>query len=103
MSQENIIVKSKLALGFTILIVFQMLPLPTSADVLATLCNLLCLDEVPQQAIWDELCHIEKDFVAFGRYVPCGSTLRGTNRAAPAAGIAPPVKQLGSAVLTCGL
>lgn len=97
-SQENIIIESKLARGLTILVVFERFQLPTSANELAALCSLLCLDEEPLQAILAELCHIKKVFVAVDRYVPCGSTLRGTNGAAPAAGIAPVVKQLDSAV-----
>ncbi|KAK4812085.1 hypothetical protein QYF61_026917 [Mycteria americana] len=63
-SQENIVIKSKLALGLTILTVVEKLELPAFKSDLADLCRLLCLDKVSQQAIWDEIRDIKKAFAA---------------------------------------
>ncbi|KAK2528363.1 Rnf213 [Columba guinea] len=63
-SQENTIMKSKLALGLTILTVFHELDLPPHKNDLAGLCGLLCLDKVSQQTIWDEIHRIKEDFAA---------------------------------------
>ncbi|XP_075025423.1 E3 ubiquitin-protein ligase RNF213 isoform X2 [Calonectris borealis] len=61
-SQEGIVIKSKLALGLTILTAVEWLKLPAFKSNLADLCSLLCLDKVSQQAIQDEIHHIEKAF-----------------------------------------
>ncbi|XP_042658256.1 E3 ubiquitin-protein ligase RNF213 isoform X2 [Tyto alba] len=63
-SQEDTVIKSKLALGLTILTVTEGLGLPASTSDLAGLCSLLCLDEVSRQAILDEICQIKKAFEA---------------------------------------
>lgn len=68
-SQENTIMKSKLALGLTILTVFHELNLPPHKNDLAGLCGLLCLDKVSQQTIWDEIHRIKEDFAALAWYV----------------------------------
>ncbi|KAM6119107.1 E3 ubiquitin-protein ligase RNF213 [Phoenicopterus ruber ruber] len=62
--QEDMVIKSKLALGLTILTVVERLELPASQSDLTDLCSLLCLDKVSQQAIQDEICHIKKAFAA---------------------------------------
>ncbi|XP_050764641.1 E3 ubiquitin-protein ligase RNF213 [Gymnogyps californianus] len=61
-SQEDIVIKSKLALGLTILTVVEKLTLPALQSDLAGLCSLLCLDKVSQQTILDEMHHIAKAF-----------------------------------------
>ncbi|KFV07669.1 E3 ubiquitin-protein ligase RNF213, partial [Pterocles gutturalis] len=63
-SQEDVVIKSKLALGLTILTVVGMLELPVLKSNLADMCSLLCLDKVSQQAIRDEIYHIKKAFAA---------------------------------------
>ncbi|KFQ63818.1 E3 ubiquitin-protein ligase RNF213, partial [Pelecanus crispus] len=63
-SQEDIVIKSKLALGLTILAVVDMLGLPAFKSDLVDLCSLLCLDKVSQQAVLDEFHHINKAFLA---------------------------------------
>ncbi|KFQ98650.1 E3 ubiquitin-protein ligase RNF213, partial [Nipponia nippon] len=63
-SQEDVVIKSKLALGFTILTVVETLHLPALKSHLADLCSLLCLDKVSQQAIQDEIRHIKEAFAA---------------------------------------
>lgn len=68
-SQEDIVIKSKLALGLTILTVVEELKLPACKSNLADLCSLLCLDKVSQQAILDEIHYIKKAFAAVTRYV----------------------------------
>ena len=68
-SQEDIVIKSKLALGLTILTVVEMLMLPALKSDLAGLCSLLCLDKVSQQTILDEMHHITKAFSTVIRYV----------------------------------
>ncbi|XP_065503793.1 E3 ubiquitin-protein ligase RNF213 [Caloenas nicobarica] len=64
-SQESTIIKSKLALGLTILTVFHEINLPACKNDLADLCGLLCLDKVSQQTILDEIRHIKEAFAAF--------------------------------------
>ncbi|KAM6050451.1 E3 ubiquitin-protein ligase RNF213 isoform 2-T2 [Chlamydotis macqueenii] len=64
-SQKDVVVKSKLALGLTVLTVVEMLQLPALKSDLADLCSLLCLDEVSPEAILDEINHIKKAFAAF--------------------------------------
>ncbi|KAM9281709.1 E3 ubiquitin-protein ligase RNF213 isoform 3-T4 [Morus bassanus] len=66
-SQEDIMIKSKLALGLTILTAVETLGLPAFKSNLADLCSLLCLDKVSQQAILDEIHHIKKAFAAVTR------------------------------------
>ncbi|XP_061232976.1 E3 ubiquitin-protein ligase RNF213 isoform X3 [Neopsephotus bourkii] len=61
-SQVDIVIKSKVALGLTILIVVKMFGLPAFKSDLANLCSLLCLDNAPQQAIQDEIHSIGKVF-----------------------------------------
>ncbi|XP_064532292.1 E3 ubiquitin-protein ligase RNF213 isoform X2 [Pseudopipra pipra] len=56
------VINSKLALGLTILMVVEDFLLPASKDDLASLCSLLCLDKVSQQAVQDEIDHIKKAF-----------------------------------------
>ncbi|XP_071620775.1 E3 ubiquitin-protein ligase RNF213 isoform X1 [Heliangelus exortis] len=63
-SQEDVVIKSKLALGFTILTVIHHYCLQPSKKDLDALCSLLCLDEVPQQVVLDEICHLRKAFEA---------------------------------------
>ncbi|XP_040438107.1 E3 ubiquitin-protein ligase RNF213 isoform X1 [Falco naumanni] len=62
-SWEDLVIKSKLALGLTILVVVDYFMLPASKSDLVDLCSLLCLDnKVSQQAILDEINDIEKAF-----------------------------------------
>uniref|UniRef100_A0A8C4TU02 RING-type E3 ubiquitin transferase n=1 Tax=Falco tinnunculus TaxID=100819 RepID=A0A8C4TU02_FALTI len=62
-SWEDLVIKSKLALGLTILVVVDFFMLPASKSDLVDLCSLLCLDnKVSQQAILDEINDIEKAF-----------------------------------------
>ncbi|XP_054702200.1 E3 ubiquitin-protein ligase RNF213 isoform X2 [Grus americana] len=64
-SQEDVVVKSKLALGLTILTVVEDLKLPAfEKRDLADLCSLLCLDKMSQQAMLDEMNQIKKAFAA---------------------------------------
>uniref|UniRef100_A0A8B9ME63 RING-type E3 ubiquitin transferase n=1 Tax=Accipiter nisus TaxID=211598 RepID=A0A8B9ME63_9AVES len=53
--QEHLVIKNKVALGLTILIVVDMLKLPVLKSHLADLCSLLCLDKVSKQAILDDM------------------------------------------------
>ncbi|XP_030361798.1 E3 ubiquitin-protein ligase RNF213 isoform X3 [Strigops habroptila] len=61
-SREDVVIKNKVALGLTILTVVEILGLPVFKNDLANLCSLLCLDNVPQQAIQDEIHNIRKAF-----------------------------------------
>ncbi|XP_068269102.1 E3 ubiquitin-protein ligase RNF213 [Nyctibius grandis] len=61
-SQEDIVVKSKIALGLTIVRVVENLKLPVFTRDLPHLCSLLCLDKVSQQAMLDEIHDIKKAF-----------------------------------------
>ncbi|XP_051491080.1 E3 ubiquitin-protein ligase RNF213 isoform X2 [Apus apus] len=61
-SQEDLVIKSKLALGLTILTVMNFWNLDPSKSDLAQLCSLLCLDKVPQQALLDDFHQIKKAF-----------------------------------------
>lgn len=88
-SQEDMVLKSKLALGLTILTAVESLQLPVSKTGLADLCSLLCLDKVSQQTILDEHHQITKTFTAVTRYVCYWSTYKLTNWAGFAASIAP--------------
>ncbi|KAM6377190.1 E3 ubiquitin-protein ligase RNF213 [Pluvialis apricaria] len=63
-SQEDLVIKSKLALGLTILTVVEKLELPAFGSSLADLCSLLCLDKVSQQTVLDENHQIIKTFAA---------------------------------------
>ncbi|KFQ30086.1 E3 ubiquitin-protein ligase RNF213, partial [Mesitornis unicolor] len=63
-SQKDAVIKSKLALGLVILSVVVKLELPASESNLADLCSLLCLEEVSQQAVLDEIHQIKKAFTA---------------------------------------
>ncbi|XP_049669068.1 E3 ubiquitin-protein ligase RNF213 isoform X5 [Accipiter gentilis] len=62
--QEHLVIKSKVALGLTILIVVDMLKLPALKSHLADLCSLLCLDKVSKQAILDDMHPITTAFDA---------------------------------------
>lgn len=89
-SQEDVVVKSKLALGLTILTVVEDLKLPAfEKRDLADLCSLLCLDKMSQQAMLDEMNQIKKAFAAVTRYVCYWSTYKVTSWAGFAAHIAP--------------
>lgn len=59
---EDRVIKSKLALGLTILMVVEDLSLPAFKDDLANLCSLLCLDQVSQQDVQNEIHHIKQAF-----------------------------------------
>ncbi|KAM6245288.1 E3 ubiquitin-protein ligase RNF213 [Porphyrio hochstetteri] len=63
-SQENTVVKSKIALGLTILTVVEELQLQTFENNLPDLCSLLCLDKMSHQAALDEMNEIKKAFAA---------------------------------------
>ncbi|XP_071430029.1 E3 ubiquitin-protein ligase RNF213 isoform X2 [Pithys albifrons albifrons] len=56
------VIKSKLALGLTILTVVEDFSLPASKQNLVDLCSLLCLDKVSKQAVQDEIDHVKKAF-----------------------------------------
>ncbi|XP_074900257.1 E3 ubiquitin-protein ligase RNF213 isoform X2 [Buteo buteo] len=62
--QEHLVIKSKVALGLTIMIVVDMLKLPALKSHLADLCSLLCLDKVSKQAILDDMHPITTAFEA---------------------------------------
>uniref|UniRef100_A0A8C3ET01 RING-type E3 ubiquitin transferase n=1 Tax=Corvus moneduloides TaxID=1196302 RepID=A0A8C3ET01_CORMO len=49
---EDRVIKSKLALGLTVLVVVEELSLPAPKGDLAELCSLLCLDQVSQQDLF---------------------------------------------------
>uniref|UniRef100_A0A803YCM8 RING-type E3 ubiquitin transferase n=1 Tax=Meleagris gallopavo TaxID=9103 RepID=A0A803YCM8_MELGA len=53
-SQKSVIMKSKLALGLTLLTVVDSFQLPASREDLAGLCGLLCLEKKSQKAVVDE-------------------------------------------------
>ncbi|KAM7035519.1 E3 ubiquitin-protein ligase RNF213 [Acridotheres tristis] len=59
---EDRVVQSKLALGLTILLVVEDRSLPAHKDDLADLCSLLCLDQVSQQDVQNEIHHIKQAF-----------------------------------------
>ncbi|KAM6344814.1 E3 ubiquitin-protein ligase RNF213 isoform 2-T4 [Alca torda] len=63
-SQEDMVLKSKVALGLTILAAVEELELQVSEKDLADLCSLLCLDKVSQQTILDEHHQIIQTFTA---------------------------------------
>lgn len=73
-SQVDVVIKSKVALGLTILTVVEILGLPAFKSDLANLCSLLCLDNAPQQAIQDEIHSIGKAFLGIAGYVCYWST-----------------------------
>uniref|UniRef100_A0A8B9G672 RING-type E3 ubiquitin transferase n=1 Tax=Amazona collaria TaxID=241587 RepID=A0A8B9G672_9PSIT len=73
-SQADVVIKSKVALGLTILTVVDILELPAFKSHLASLCSLLCLDDAAQAAIQDEIRSIGKAFPG-----PAGLKLRLTN------------------------
>ncbi|XP_069729030.1 E3 ubiquitin-protein ligase RNF213 [Phaenicophaeus curvirostris] len=62
-SQEKIVIKSKLALGLSILTAAESLELPATKSYLSDMCSLLCLDKRPQQEILDEIHHMQKAFL----------------------------------------
>ncbi|XP_048179403.1 E3 ubiquitin-protein ligase RNF213 isoform X1 [Corvus hawaiiensis] len=59
---EDRVIKSKLALGLTVLVVVEELSLPAPKGDLAELCSLLCLDQVSQQDVENEIHHIKQAF-----------------------------------------
>ncbi|KAM4761922.1 E3 ubiquitin-protein ligase RNF213 isoform 5-T6 [Cyanocitta cristata] len=59
---EDRVIKSKLALGLTVLVVVEELSLPAPKGDLAELCSLLCLDQVSQQDVENEIQHIKQAF-----------------------------------------
>ncbi|KFO76313.1 E3 ubiquitin-protein ligase RNF213, partial [Cuculus canorus] len=61
-SQEKIVIKSKLALGLSVLTAAESLELSATKSYLSDMCSLLCLDEVPQQEILDEIHDMKKAF-----------------------------------------
>uniref|UniRef100_A0A8C3EPZ3 RING-type E3 ubiquitin transferase n=1 Tax=Corvus moneduloides TaxID=1196302 RepID=A0A8C3EPZ3_CORMO len=60
---EDRVIKSKLALGLTVLVVVEELSLPAPKGDLAELCSLLCLDQVSQQDVENEIHHIKQAFL----------------------------------------
>ncbi|XP_064378919.1 E3 ubiquitin-protein ligase RNF213 isoform X2 [Dromaius novaehollandiae] len=60
--QKDMVIKSKLALGLIILTVVEELNLPTSKDNLASLCSLLCLEKMSQNAVSNEIQHTKNAF-----------------------------------------
>ncbi|XP_061866845.1 E3 ubiquitin-protein ligase RNF213 isoform X2 [Colius striatus] len=73
-SQEDKVIKSKLTLGFTILTVVESFWLQPLQSDLADLCSLLCLDQVSQPAILDEIRHIKEAFAAVPGGLACLKT-----------------------------
>lgn len=77
-SQKSVIMKSKLALGLTLLTVVDSFQLPASREDLAGLCGLLCLEKKSQKAVVDEFRQtievFEGKYVSFVRYVCCWSS-----------------------------
>lgn len=73
-SQKSVIVKSKLALGLTLLTVVDSFQLPASQEDLAGLCGLLCLEKKSHKAVVDEFHQTMEVFVGVVRYVCCWST-----------------------------
>lgn len=67
--QKAFVVKSKVALGLTILRVIFEYGIPASKIFLDGLCSLLCLDEKSEQAIQGDLHQIKKAFEALPGYV----------------------------------
>ncbi|XP_056361664.1 E3 ubiquitin-protein ligase RNF213 [Oenanthe melanoleuca] len=59
---EDRVIQSKLALGLTILAVVEDRSLPALKSDLAELCSLLCLDQVSQQDVQNEIHHIKQAF-----------------------------------------
>ncbi|KAM4890524.1 E3 ubiquitin-protein ligase RNF213 [Sylvia borin] len=59
---EHRVIQSKLALGLTILVVVEELSVPALKGDLAGLCSLLCLDQVPQENVQDEIHHLKQAF-----------------------------------------
>ncbi|XP_068888584.1 E3 ubiquitin-protein ligase RNF213 isoform X3 [Aphelocoma coerulescens] len=59
---EDRVIKSKLALGLTVLVVVEELSLPAPKGDLVGLCSLLCLDQVSQQDVENEIHHIKQAF-----------------------------------------
>ncbi|XP_068511209.1 E3 ubiquitin-protein ligase RNF213 [Anas acuta] len=61
-SQKDIAIKSKLALGLTLLGVVELFNLPTTKEDLAALCCLLCLEKKSEKSIQDEINQIKAAF-----------------------------------------
>ncbi|XP_066836382.1 E3 ubiquitin-protein ligase RNF213 isoform X3 [Anser cygnoides] len=61
--QKGIAIKSKLALGLTLLKVVELFNLPITKEDLAALCSLLCLEKKSEKAIQDEIHEIKVAFV----------------------------------------
>ncbi|KAF4797459.1 E3 ubiquitin-protein ligase RNF213 [Turdus rufiventris] len=59
---EDRVIQSKLALGLTIFLVVEDLSLPALKDDLSKLCSLLCLDQVSQQDVQNEIGRIKQAF-----------------------------------------
>lgn len=59
---QDRVIQSKLALGLTILVVVENLSLPAAKGDLAELCSLLCLDQVSQQDVQNEIQRIKEAF-----------------------------------------
>lgn len=72
--QKGIAIKSKLALGLTLLKVVELFNLPITKEDLAALCSLLCLEKKSEKAIQDEIHEIKVAFVRLERYVCCWSS-----------------------------
>lgn len=64
---EDRVIKSKLALGLTVLLVVEQLSLPVPKGDLADLCSLLCLDQVSQQDVQNEIHHIKQAFAGVAK------------------------------------
>lgn len=59
---EDRVIQSKLALGLTIFLVVEDRSLPALKDDLSSLCSLLCLDQVSQQDVQNEIRRIKQAF-----------------------------------------
>ncbi|OXB81060.1 UNVERIFIED_CONTAM: hypothetical protein H355_004990 [Colinus virginianus] len=62
-SREGLAIKSKLALGLTLLTVVNMFQLPASKEDLTGLCRLLCLEKKSREAIAEEVLQTIRVFV----------------------------------------
>jgi len=67
-SQKGVVMKSKLALGLTLLTIVDAFQLPASKEDLAGLCELLCLEK-SQKAVVDEFHQTMEVFASSVRYV----------------------------------
>uniref|UniRef100_A0A8C2UJJ3 RING-type E3 ubiquitin transferase n=1 Tax=Coturnix japonica TaxID=93934 RepID=A0A8C2UJJ3_COTJA len=68
-SQKGVLIKSKLALGLTLLTIVDVFQLAASKEDLAELCGLLCLEQKSQEAILNEFHQALEVFISSAWYL----------------------------------